>query len=627
LGKLPQFFKDQVIGEYSHMNETFYTLPHGSTKLLPGLFKKRFDVNRRYMVSLRTHNLLQNYYLEAGLWAPRHKLEDVHWGWESPTCQVRGHFLGHWLSAASNIYASTGDQEIKGKADYIVSELARCQEENGGEWAGSIPEKYLEWLARGKTVWAPQYTLHKTMMGLYDMYAWAGNKQAMEILVKWARWFYRWTSQFNRGQLDAILDIETGGMLELWANLYSVTGEKEHYELIKRYDRRRLFDPLVAGKDMLTNMHANTTIPEIQGAARAWEVTGEERWRRIVEAYWRSAVVDRGYYCTGGQTNGEIWSPPRQLSARLGDKTQEHCTVYNMMRLADYLLRWTGDVSYADYWERNLYNGILAQQHPETGMVSYFLPLRSGSVKRRGTPTEDFWCCHGTLVQAHTMYPNHIFYQEGDNLVLAQYIPSQVELIRMGTGVRIKLSDDARPEATYRPCSRAYTLTVECDQKLEFTLKLRLPWWISASPDITINGKRQAVAGGPSTYAQIHRTWHNDTVRIVLPQNLTVSPLPDMPDTVAFMEGPVVLAGVLGCESANKSAGIVSRGSEVINERTLYCNKEDPTTILTPDDEREWSTWQSGYRTLGQLQNIHFIPLYEIRDESYAVYFPIRERP
>ena len=101
-------------------------------------------------------------------------------------------------------------------------------------------------------------------------------------------------------------------------------------------------------------MHANTTIPEAHGAARAWEVTGDTRWRRIVEAYWRCAVTDRGYFCTGGQTCGEIWTPPFQQAAHLGDKNQEHCTVYNMMRLADYLLRWTGDVTYADYWERNL---------------------------------------------------------------------------------------------------------------------------------------------------------------------------------------------------------------------------------------------------------------------------------
>ena len=288
------------------MKPIFNPLPDHRVTLLPGLFKSRFDVNRQYVNSLKIPSLLQNHYLEAGLWAPRSKPDDAHWGWESPTCQIRGEFLGHWLSAAAHIFASTGDLEIKGKADFIVAEVARCQQENGGEWAGPIPEKYMDWLARGKPVWAPHCTIHRNMMGLYDMYAWAGNQQALEILVRWARWFSRWSQQFTRDQFDGMLDVETGGMLESWSDLYGVTGEKEHYELIQRYDRRRLFDPLLARKDVLTHMHANTTIPEIHGAARAWEVTGEERWRKIVEAYWRCAVVDRGYYCTGGQTNGEF---------------------------------------------------------------------------------------------------------------------------------------------------------------------------------------------------------------------------------------------------------------------------------------------------------------------------------
>ena len=600
------------------MTEIFRPLRDHRVNLLPGLFKKRFDINRRYVFSLQTHNLLQNHYMEAGLWAPIGKPEDAHWGWESPTCQIRGEFLGHWLSAAAHIYACTGDQEIKVKADIIVSEVARCQQENGGEWAGPIPEKYLEWLARGKKIWAPHCTVHRNMMGLFDMYAWAGNQQALDILVRWARWFSRWSSQFTREQFDDMLDVETGGMLEAWADLYAVTGDKEHYDLINRYDRPRLFNPLLAGEDPLTNMHANTTIPEILGAARAWEVTGEDRWREIVEAYWRCAVVERGYYCTGGQTNGEFWTAPRRLSTRLGDKTQEHCTVYHMMRLADYLLRWTGDASYDDYWERNLYNGSLAQQHPETGMVTYFLPLRSGSVKKWGTPTDDFWCCQGTLIQAHTIYPNHIFYEEGNDLILAQYIPCQLDWNKNGKSISLMLSEDTQPEAHRRPGSRSYELKITCPEPQEFALKFRLPWWISISPEVMVNGEKQAIVGNPSTYALIHKFWQNDTVHITLPQTLTASPLPDLPDTVAFMEGPVVLAAVLGDRSNRTSI-------EVLTEKTLYGKKDDPASLLIPDNEREFTRWRSGYRTHGQGQNMRFISLYEIQDETYAVYFPIHE--
>jgi hypothetical protein len=602
-----------------NMTGSFQPIAERRVKLLPGLFKNRFEANRHYVHSLQSCNLLQNHYLEAGLWSPMAKPENAHWGWESPTCQIRGEFLGHWLSASAHIIASTGDQELKGKADFIVSEVARCQEENGGEWAGPIPEKYLDWLARGKTVHAPHCTVHRNMMGLFDMYAWAGNKQALEILVRWARWFSHWTSQFTREQFDAMLDVETGGMLESWADLYGVTGEREHYKLINRYDRRRLFDPLLAGKDMLTNRHANTTIPEIHGAARAWEVTGEERWRQIVEAYWRCAVTDRGYFCTGGQTNGEFWTPPNQLSSRLGDKNQEHCTVYHMMRLAEYLLRWTGDAIYADYWERNLYNGSLAQQHPETGMVTYFLPLRSGSIKRWGTPTEDFWCCHGTIIQAHSVYPHHVFYEEEKNLVLSQYIPCELEWNRNGSSVKLTLSEDTHPEAHRRPGSRTFVLRIDCHQPQEFTLKFRIPWWVSSNPEVIINGEIQAADEKPSSYAFVHRAWQNDTIRITLPQSLAICPLPDLRSTVAFMDGPVVLAGVLG--DGNRQIG-----TETLIEKTLFSRGGDPTAILIPDNEREFTRWRSGYRTTGQPLNIRFIPLYEIRDECYSVYFPISEQ-
>ena len=247
------------------MNTAFQRLHFRHASLLPGLFQNRFELSRRYVLSLKSSRLLQNHYLEAGLWAPMRQPEDAHWGWESPTCQIRGEFLGHWLSAAAHICANTGDQELKGKADFIVSEVARCQEENGGEWAGPIPEKYFDWLARGKHVHAPHCTVHRNMMGLYDMYAQTGNQQALDILVRWARWFQRWSAQFSQEQFDGMLDVETGGMLESWADLYGVTGEREHEELMHRYYHRHLFDPLLAGQDVLTNQHANTTIPEIQG--------------------------------------------------------------------------------------------------------------------------------------------------------------------------------------------------------------------------------------------------------------------------------------------------------------------------------------------------------------------------
>ena len=326
---------------------------------------RRREENKKYLLELENDNLLISYTLEAGLYKTAEIPKGIHGGWESPLCELRGHFLGHWLSAAAMHYEATGNQVVKAKADEIVEILAKCQEENGGRWVASIPEKYLYRIGNKKPVWAPQYTIHKTFMGLLDMYELAGNEQALEIAVRFGEWFYDWSGRYSTEQFQQILDVETGGMLEIWAILYRLTQKDIFRELMDRYYRKSLFDGLLEGKDVLTNMHANTTIPEILGAAACYEVTGEEKFFEITEAYWNEAVTMKGSYATGGQTCGEIWSPDKNLAVRLGDKNQEHCTVYNMMRLADFLFRHTGKAEYMDYWEKNLYNygtGVLERE-------------------------------------------------------------------------------------------------------------------------------------------------------------------------------------------------------------------------------------------------------------------------
>ena len=580
-------------------------MPWWSVRLLPGIAQSRYALNRSYLMSLRSESLLQSFRMEAGLWQPARKPAECHWGWESPTCQVRGHFLGHWLSAAARSWAGNADAELKAKADAIVSELALCQRENGGEWAGSIPAKYLDWVARKKQVWAPHYTLHKTLMGLLEMHTLAGSAEALDVLAAWARWFHRWTGRFARAEMDDILDVETGGMLEVWADLFAVTGVPEHRELMERYDRPRLFDKLRAGEDVLTNRHANTTVPEVHGAARAWEVTGESRWREIVEAYWRAAVTDRGAFCTGGQTSGEFWTPKGKLAARLSATNQEHCVVYNMMRLAEYLLRWTGEAAYADYWERNLYNGIFAQQHPQTGQVAYFLPLQAGARKVWGHPTEDFWCCHGTLVQAHPTHASAVFYESSEGLAVCQYLSSSLTWSWEGTPVRVSLRVDPQTQAETRPAAEVVEIELETEAPADFLVALRIPWWVRAQPSLSVDGVVAPETPAGDGFLRVRRRWSRSTLRLHLPRGLAASPLHDAPETVAFLDGPQVLAGL--CD----------------DELSLRGDRSRPETMLVPDNEREFDTWHASYRTAGQAAGFRLVPLHEITDERYTVYFPV----
>jgi len=566
-------------------------------------YYNRFKLDRNYIASLKTENLLQNFYLESGIMSWSFLPQDIHGGWESPTCQLRGHFLGHWLSAAARIYANFGDEEIKGKADYIVDELERCQRENGGEWVGSIPEKYFEWMARGKWVWAPHYTVHKTFMGLVDMYKYTSNQKALEIADRWANWFYRWSGQFSREKMDDILDYETGGMLEIWAELYNITKDSKYKELMERYYRGRLFDRLLNGEDVLTGRHANTTIPEIHGAARVWEVTGEEKFRKIVESYWREAVEERGYFCTGGQTLGEVWTPKHRIRNYLGPTNQEHCVVYNMIRLAEFLFRWTGNKKYSDYIERNIYNGLFAQQRLKDGMVTYFLPLMPGSQKRWGTPTNDFWCCHGTLVQAHTIYNDIIYYKTPNGVVISQFIPSFVTWKDdKGNDITIKQYYGRRQESfAYTAEKDEICIEVQCKDPIEFELAIRKPWW-AKKIEVAVNEDLN-YGVDDSSYIKLTRRWNSDKIKITFYKTVETCPMPDDPQQVAFMVGPVVLAGL--CE----------------RRRKIYINGRKIEEVIVPINERGFGPIQ--YTTYAQIEDILFLPLCYIDDEKYTVYFLI----
>jgi DUF1680 family protein len=601
---------------------------------------RRQERNRAYMMSLQSRNLLMNFSLEAGRGEIFQDRDNVaHGGWESPTCQLRGHFLGHWLSAAALAYHATGDMELKAKADAIVAELKLCQEDNGGEWVAPIPEKYLDWIARGKPVWAPQYTIHKVFMGLLDMAQYAGNPQALDVAVHFAKWFDRWSAGFTREQFDDILDVETGGMLEVWVQLYELTGDAMYLRLMDRYYRGRLFDRLLRGDDPLTNMHANTTIPEVIGCARAYDITGDEKWRGICEAYWRSGVTERGWYATGGQSCGEIWSPKMALGARLGKKAQEHCTVYNMMRLAAFLFRWTKDAEYLDYIERNRINGIMAQaywqgsfthgahsDHPDHALLTYFLPMNSGAVKGWASETQDFFCCHGSMIQANAQLARNILYQDGTDIYLGQYINAHARLDIGGQKVMLTqkrdtlagsfhLSSDstgrqnicdAAWQNPHQPDCHVQYLRLDMDAPATFRLFLRMPWWLKGEADIWLNGQPFSKGEKPGSFYSIERVWQpGDTLRVSLPMGVTADPLPDDPRMVAFLYGPTVLAGL--CDG----------------ERELKVDLNDVSSVLVHDNEREWGNWMSGFRAVGQVCGLKFIPLNEVGFEQYSVYFPI----
>lgn len=590
----------------------------GSVKILPGVFRERMDVNRQYLLELDTNCLLQNFYLEAGIILPGLQVVDnpetanLHWGWEAPTCQLRGHFLGHWISAAAKLIAADGEPELRVKLDNIVSELARCQELNGGEWVGSIPEKYFTRLIKNQYIWSPQYVMHKTIVGLSDAYIYAGNTQALDILSHLSDWYITWTEKAAETNPHAVYAGEEAGMLEVWAQLYQLTKDEKYLTLAKRYADAGLFRKLKEGKDSLTNCHANASIPFTHGAAKMYEITGDSDWLEVIKLFWKVAVTDRGMFSTTGMNAGEFWVPPHMQGHFLGSSDQEFCTVYNMVRTASYLLKYTGEAQYADYIERALYNGFLAQQNAQTGMPAYFLPLGAGSRKKWGTKTRDFWCCHGTMVQAQTLYPELVWFTDGDKITAAQYIPSEFTAEMNGANVTVSQTTGMKyyndqaffDEKDDGQMSRwLLKFSVKCDKPVRFTLSLRVPEW-AKGVELEVNGKNTA-APVKDGWLDITADWQNDSVQVFFPSELRAETLPDMPELMSVVDGPIVLAGIIGSD-----CGIT--GADKLNEQFM------------PQREHTYGTFpwrQNSWRTRNQPQSVMFRPLYEVTEEEYTVYF------
>ena len=601
-----------------------------STKLNWSIPWERQQRNRDYLLELTTDNLLLHFKSEAGrAGLLNHTLKDVHGGWDGPLSQIRGTFTGHWLSAAAQLIEETGDLALKIKADEIVAEIKNCQDANGGEWLFPIPEKYLQTLKNGGRFWAPHYVCHKVMMGLLDMHRYTGHPDTLSMISKAADWFIRFTEDIPRKKMDWMMDVEeTGGLMELWADMYGVTQDERYLILMKRYERPTLMEPLIAGRDVTTNMHANSQIPEVHGMARAYEVTGEEKYKIAVMEFWRQTVTTRGMFATGSQTCGEVWTPPGRQLSRLGETNQEHCVVYNMVRLADYLFRWTGEAVYADYIEKNIYNGFftqgffkgraqdsLAEYEAEEGLISYYLPLASGSQKKWGSKTEDFWCCHCTLVQANAKYRQFLLYQQENEVKITQYFPFESTITRENLsaqltfeimssgGEMIKINDKATTDHQ-RPKALKGKLTIKSDTTFHHKFSFRLPWW--ATDEVTVTAKEGTTVAQKDGFVTVTGEFKDSVIEIDIPRGLTRWPLQDAPEYQAFLDGPVLLAGLSA------------------EERMLF--ETENRELLVPREERKWSDWGSLYQTVGQPVNVVFKPLYDVGNEVYTIYFPIEKK-
>lgn len=514
-------------------------------RLLESPFKQAMDRNAGYLLSLEPDRFLHNTRLYAGL-KPK---GEIYGGWESQG--IAGHSLGHYLTALSLHFAATGDARFRERIDYLIAELDECQQAYGDGYVGALPPKELAVMRAFKDgvvepaspfnfkggAWVPWYTQHKILAGLKDAWVLGGSPRAKVVALRLADWTDALTAGLTSAQQQAMLHVEHGGMIETLVDLHALTGNPRYLEVSRRFYHHAIFDPLVAGRDELNGRHANTQIPKIIGEARHYEVTGNPEARRLSEFFWDTVVKHRSW-AIGGNSDREHFFPVGHAHEHLGPQTAETCNTYNMLKLTGHLHAWSPRVEFADYYERALYNHILASQEPRQGMFAYFVSLKSGHFKTYSTPADSFWCCVGSGMENHTKYGEAIYHHAGDALFINLFIPS--ELTWRDQGLRLT-------QHTAYPREKTTRFTIDSAPSAPLALRIRCPAWAAGPLVVELNGQPLAVASRPGDYTEIRRIWKaSDHLRVTVPMGLRIESLENNADKIAFLYGPLVLAGDLG---------------------------------------------------------------------------------
>ncbi|HWC97447.1 MAG TPA: glycoside hydrolase family 127 protein [Candidatus Sulfopaludibacter sp.] len=526
--------------------------PLAQVRLLAGPCLQAADSNRGFMMRIAPDRLLHTFRLNAGLASSARPLG----GWEEPKGELRGHTIGHYLSACALRSASAGDAEIKARGDEIVAELAKCQTKLAGGYLSAYPTELYDRLDKRQRVWAPFYTYHKIFAGLLDMHVHAGNRQALEVATRMAAWADEWSAAKTEDHMQDILREEFGGMSESFYNLAVLSNEVRWAKAGDRFQKKEFLTPLAQHRDELRGLHMNTHVPQVIGAARRFELTGDPRFRTVAEFFWY-AVSSARSFATGGSSTAELWrTSPGRLAAewRMGTHHQECCCAYNMMKLTRKLYGWNGDARYFDYYERNLFNHRLGTIQPDTGHSVYFLSMSPAAWKGVCSEEKSFWCCTGTAFEEFSKLGDSIYFRDARGIAVNLFIASELDDKERDIGLR---------QDTRFPDEPRTSISITKAPATAWTLRLRIPSW-TASAAVKVNGRALEATPGGGSYLDVHRVWKKgDRVDLELPMSLSVEPFADDLRTQALLYGPVVLAGDLGSQGLTEVLIVDQQGPEV----------------------------------------------------------------
>lgn len=589
-------------------------------RLLPSRFRDNMMRDSAWMVSIEVGRLLHSFRTNAGVFAGReggYMTVKKLGGWESLDCELRGHTTGHLLSAYGLMYAATGSDVFRLKGDSLVRGLAEVQEALGNGYLSAFPEELINRNLRGTGVWAPWYTLHKLFSGLMDQYLYADNARALEVVKKMGDWAYRKLKPQTEEVRRKMIRNEFGGINESFYNLYALTGNEDYRWLAEYFYHNDVIDPLKELKDDLGTKHTNTFIPKVIAEARNYELTRSGTSRELSEFFWHT-MIDHHTFAPGCSSDKEHFFDPQKMSAHLSGYTGETCCTYNMLKLSRHLFCWTGDEAVASYYERALYNHILGQQDPESGMVCYFLPLLSGAHKVYSTQENSFWCCVGSGFESHAKYGEAIYYRNDRGIYVNLFIPSTVDWSEKGITLR---------QETAFPSEEKTVITVKAERPVQTTVYLRYPSW-SGRPSVYVNGQKQSVRQKPGSYIALTRQWQEgDRIEAVYPMQVRIETTPDNPGKGALLYGPLVLAGERGTEGMQSPAPFSN--PKLYNDYYTYDFHVPaglPTTLQVDVKHPERTLQRDGKElkfTTAQGDVIR--PLYDLHRQRYVVYWDMVE--
>lgn len=596
-------------------------------KLLDSPFQHARDLNIKVLLEYDIDRLLAGYRKEAGL-PEKAKLFS---NWDG----LDGHVGGHYLSALAMNYAATGNAECKNRMDYMLAELKACQDANGINnpgWAkgyvGAVPkgEKIWSTLQQGdfaayRSAWVPWYNVHKMYAGLRDVWMYSGSEEAKIIFLKFCDWAVNITASLTDEQMQSMLDMEHGGMNEIFADAYQMTGEEKYLTAAKRFSHKMLLEPMSVQKDNLDNKHANTQVPKAIGFERIGELAKDDTYKTAGNFFWETVTTKRSL-AFGGNSRRESFPSVTASTDFVNDvEGPESCNSYNMLKLTEDLFRVNPLAKYADYYERTLYNHILSTQHPDHGGYVYFTPARPRHYRVYSAPNEGMWCCVGSGMENHGKYGQFIYTREKDALYVNLFVASELNWREK----KIKLK-----QQTLFPYEEKTSITITEGSSF-FSLMIRYPSWVKDGVlKVMVNGKAVSFTNHPSSYVAVKRLWKKgDIVSVTLPMHNSIEHMPNVLNYVAIMYGPILLAAKTGTEDMKGLVADDSRWGHIAGGKKLPLDKapiiieDDIVSInakLRPVPGKPLNFTATGIKMINPV-NVVFEPFYKIHDARYMIYW------